>query len=101
MSPLTPDEQQRIYEEERVRVEAQEHAKAAIAYSQPFSWGKFIFLAVILGGAAFFPLMLLYVLFIAPILGIKDPSPGGAMVFAFIVGCLAARLFYRPVQRPL
>jgi branched-subunit amino acid ABC-type transport system permease component len=101
MQPLTPNERQRIYEEEKVRVEAQEHAKTEIAYAQPFSWGKFLFLAVILGVVSFFPLMLLYVLFVAPMLGIKDPSPGGAMVFAFIVGCLAARLFYRPVQRPL
>lgn len=101
MHPLTPDEKQRIYEEEKARVEAQEQAKNEIAYAQPFSVIKFLFLAVILGGAAFFPLMLLYLFFIAPMLGIKDPSPGGAMIFAFIVGCLAARLFYRPVQRPL
>jgi len=101
MPPLTPNEQQRIYEEEKVRIEAQEQAKNAIAYAQPFSWVKFLFLAVILSGAAFFPSMLLYLFFIAPMLGIKDPTPGGAMVFAFIVGSLAARLFYRPAQRPL
>lgn len=98
---LTEHERRQIYEEERVRVEAREQAKNELAYAQPFSWIKFLVLAIILGAAAFFPCMMLYLMLIAPALGIEDPGIVGIIIFPLLVGCLAARLFYRLVQRPM
>ena len=98
---LTPAERQRIYEEERVRIEAQERAKNDLAYARPFSWVRYIILAIIFGLVSFFPAMFFYSMTIAPALGIKDPGTLGVIVTAFIIGCLAARIFYRPIQRPM
>ena len=99
--PLTPEEKKRIYEEEHERLLSQEIAKNDIAYAQPFSWGKYIVLVIICALSAFFPLLLLYLLWVAPALGIKDPGLTGLIIFDILAGCVFARIFYRPVQRPM
>lgn len=92
---LTPAERQRIYEEEKARLEARERAIDETIRAHKFSIVRFLVLAVFCSAAIALPAFFLYF-----ILGL-NLGEYGPIIFIVVLGLLAAAVFYRGTLRPL